>query len=53
MYATDSRLNRRIEGCSPVEHVHTITINGTDKKISTTKVDLGTYVTETGFIGKV
>lgn len=53
LYATDSRLNRRIEGCSPVEHVHTITINGTDKKISTTKVDLGTYVTETGFIGKV
>lgn len=53
LYATDSRLNRKIEGCSPVEHVHTITINGTDKKISTTKVDLGNYVTETGFIGKV
>lgn len=53
LYATDSRLKRRIEECSPVEHVHTITINGTDKKISTTKVDLGNYVTETGFIGKV
>lgn len=49
LYATDSRLNRRIEGCSPVEHVHTITINGTDKKISTTKVDLGNYVTPTQF----
>lgn len=52
LYATDSRLNRRIEGCSPVEHVHTITINGTDKKISTTKVDLGNYVTESGFTAK-
>lgn len=49
LYATDSRLSRRIEGCSPVEHVHTITINGTDKKISTTKVDLGSYVTPTQF----
>lgn len=52
LYATDSRLNKRIEERSPVEHVHIITINGTDKKISTTKVDLGNYVTETGFIGK-
>ena len=49
LYATDSRLNRRIEGRSPVEHVHTITINGTDKKISTAKVDLGNYVTPTQF----
>lgn len=49
LYAIDSRLNRRIEGRSPVEHVHTITINGTDKKISTTKVDLGNYVTPTQF----
>jgi hypothetical protein len=53
LYATDSRLNRRIEERSPVEHVHKITINGTDKNISTTKVDLGNYVTETGFIGRV
>ena len=53
LYATDSRLNRRIDECSPVDHVHTVTINGADKKISTAKVDLGTYVTETGFTGKV
>lgn len=49
LYATDSRLNRRIEERSPAEHVHTITINGTDKKISTTKVDLGNYVTPVQF----
>ena len=53
LYATDSRLNRRINERSPVDHVHTVTINGADKKISTAKVDLGTYVTETGFTGKV
>ena len=53
LYATDSRLNRRINERSPVNHVHTVTINGADKKISTAKVDLGTYVTETGFTGKV
>ncbi len=53
LYATDSRLNRRIDGCSPVEHVHLVTINGDTKKITNKSVDLGNYVTETGFTGKV
>ncbi len=53
LYNTDSRLRRKLNDRSPVNHIHTVTINGTDKKISTTKVDLGTYVTETGFTEKV
>lgn len=53
LYHVDSRLRRKLDGYSPVDHVHTVTINGVDKKISTAKVDLGTYVTETGFTGKV
>lgn len=53
LYNVDSRLRKMLNDCSPVDHVHTVTINGVDKKISTNKVDLGTYVTETGFIGKV
>lgn len=52
LYATDSRLNRRIDKCSPVEHVHLVTINGNTKNITNKSVDLGTYVTETGFTGK-
>lgn len=52
LYATDSRLNRRIEGCSPVKHVHLVTINGDTKEITNKSVDLGNYVTETGFTGK-
>lgn len=53
LYHVDSRLRRELNSYSPVDHVHTVTINGVDKKISTAKVDLGTYVTETGFTGKV
>ena len=53
LYHVDSRLRRELNSYSPVNHVHTVTINGVDKKISTAKVDLGTYVTETGFTGKV
>lgn len=53
LYSVDSRLSRKFTEYSPVGHVHTVTINGVDKKISTTKVDLGNYVTETGFTGKV
>ena len=53
LYHVDSRLRRELNDYSPVDHVHTVTINGVDKKISTAKVDLGTYVTETGFTGKV
>ena len=53
LYHVDSRLRRELNGYSPIDHVHTVTINGVDKKISTAKVDLGTYVTETGFTGKV
>lgn len=53
LYATDSRLRRQLNDRSPVNHIHTVTINGIDKKISTTKVDLGTYVLETEFTGKV
>ena len=53
LYNVDSRLRRELNDYSPVGHVHTVTINGVDKKISTAKVDLGTYVTETGFTGKV
>lgn len=53
LYHVDSRLRRELNGYSPVDHVHTVIINGVDKKISTAKVDLGTYVTETGFTGKV
>ena len=53
LYHVDSSLRRELNGYSPVNHIHTVTINGVDKKISTAKVDLGTYVTETGFTGKV
>lgn len=53
LYSVDSRLSRKFTEYSPVGHVHTVTINGVDKKISTAKVDLGNYVTETGFTGKV
>lgn len=53
LYNVDSSLRKRLNDCSPVNHVHTVIINGVDKKISTAKVDLGTYVTETGFTGKV
>lgn len=53
LYHVDSSLRRALNDRSPVAHVHTVTINGVDKKISTAKVDLGTYVTETGFTGKV
>lgn len=53
LYHVDSRLRRELNDCSPVDHVHTVIINGVDKKISTAKVDLGTYVTEAEFIGKV
>lgn len=53
LYHVDSSLRRELNDRSPVDHVHTVTINGVDKKISTAKVDLGTYVTETGFTGKV
>lgn len=53
LYHVDSSLRRKLNDRSPVNHVHTVTINGVDKKISTAKVDLGTYVTETGFTGKV
>lgn len=53
VYHVDSRLRKELNDRSPVNHVHTVTINGADKKISTDKVDLGTYVTETGFTGKV
>lgn len=53
LYHVDSSLRRMLNDRSPVDHVHTVTINGADKKISIGKVDLGTYVTETGFTGKV
>ena len=53
LYHVDSSLRRELNDHSPVDHVHIVTINGVDKKISTAKVDLGTYVTETGFTGKV
>lgn len=53
LYHVDSSLRRELNDHSPVDHVHTVTINGVDKKISIAKVDLGTYVTETGFTGKV
>lgn len=53
LYNVDSHLRKELNDRSPVNHVHTVTINGADKKISTNKVDLGTYVTETGFTGKV
>lgn len=34
---------------SPVEHLHIVTINGTDKTIGPDKVDLGTYLVESEF----
>lgn len=36
-------------GLSPVEHLHIVTINGTDKTIGPNKVDLGTYLVESEF----
>lgn len=53
LYHVDSKLRKMLNDCSPVDHVHIVTINGADKEISTNKVDLGTYVTESGFTGKV
>lgn len=37
------------KGLSPVEHLHVVTINGTNKTIGPSKVDLGTYLVESEF----
>lgn len=43
------KLKNLIFGCSPKEHTHIVTINGTDKTIGPNKVDLGTYLVESEF----
>lgn len=40
--------NTKLE-LSPKEHIHIVTINGTDKTIGPNKVDLGTYLVESEF----
>jgi hypothetical protein len=37
---------------SPKDHIHIVTINGTDKTIGPNKVDLGTYLVESEFTTK-
>ena len=43
------KLKELIFGCSPKDHTHIVTINGTDKTIGPNKVDLGTYLVESEF----
>ena len=53
LFNTEQSLRRAIGDCSRTDHTHTVTINGATKTIGNKTIDLGTYVTETGFIGKV
>lgn len=53
LFNTEQSLRRAIGDCSRTDHTHTVTINGATKTIGNKTIDLGTYVAETGFIGKV
>lgn len=53
LYHVNEDLKNLLPSYSPVNHGHTVTINGVRKEISSTTVDLGTYITETGFTEKV
>lgn len=53
LFNTEQSLRRAIGNCSRTDHTHTVTINGATKTIGNKTIDLGTYVTETGFTGKV
>lgn len=53
LFNTEQSLRRAIGDCSRTDHTHTVTINGATKTIGNKTIDLGTYVTETGFTGKV
>ena len=53
LFNTEQSLRRAIGDCSRTDHTHTVTINGATKTIGDKTIDLGTYVTETGFTGKV
>ena len=53
LWNIEQTLRRSIGNCSLRNHTHIVSINGADKTIGNAKVDLGNYVTETGFIGKV
>lgn len=52
LYAVSTDLKQQIGNCSPFDHTHKITINGTDKTIGPNKVDLGTYLVESEFTTK-
>ena len=52
LYAVNADLKNQIDKCSPIDHTHKITINGTDKTIGPNKVDLGTYLVESEFTTK-
>lgn len=52
LYAVNNDLKQQIGKCSPLDHTHKITINGTDKTIGPNKVDLGTYLVESEFTTK-
>lgn len=52
LYAVNADLEQQIGKCSPLDHTHKITINGTDKTIGPNKVDLGTYLVESEFTTK-
>ena len=52
LYAVSTDLKQQIGKCSPLDHTHKITINGTDKTIGPNKVDLGTYLVESEFTTK-
>lgn len=49
LYNTTADLKLMIDGNSPRNHTHIVTINGTDKTIGPNKVDLGTYLVESEF----
>lgn len=53
LYGVKQTLQSNINTRSAKDHTHIVIINGVDKTIGATKVDLGSYVTETGFTGKV
>lgn len=52
LYAVNADLKRQIGKCSSLDHVHKITINGTDKIIGINGADLGTYLVESEFTTK-
>ena len=52
LYHTNQALKNSMSGYSPTNHTHVVSINGVDKTIGSTKIDLGIYVTPQELIQK-